>query len=82
MDHSASPSARLRRDMASRSRDFTVPSGMPSSVAIWLCGLSAKKDNSTTWIWSAGRSFSASRRRDSSSADHHAFVGGGAGLRA
>jgi len=47
-DHSASPRARFNRAMASRNRDLTVPSGMPSSPAIWLCGLSAKKESSIT----------------------------------
>ena len=34
--------------IASRKRDFTVPKGISSWAAISLCGLSAKKESSTT----------------------------------
>ena len=40
--HRSSFSAFLSRSIASRRRDFTVPSGSPRSEAITLCGLSSK----------------------------------------
>ena len=36
-----------RRFSASRTRDFTVPSGMPNSRAISACGFSAKNESLT-----------------------------------
>src|SRR6202044_1150014 len=58
--HGTPPIARRMRTMARRSRDLTVPSGRPSSLAISLCGLSAKKDIWTTWACSGENVLSAS----------------------
>ena len=46
--HDISPRRARSRATANRRRDFTVPSGIWSSSAISLCGLSSKKDSSIT----------------------------------
>src|SRR3954465_5588546 len=46
--HASSSNMSLRRFIASLIRDFTVPSGMPSRLAISGCGFSSMNDNLTT----------------------------------
>ena len=46
--HDKSPNRLRSRFIASRNRDFTVPSGIPSICAISAWAFSSKKDSSTT----------------------------------
>src|SRR6185437_15198008 len=69
---------------ASRIRDFTVPSGRPSAVAMVLCDLSSKKARRSTSAWSGGSAASPSRTRfaDSSPSSRLSAAGAISGWKA
>ena len=52
--HEKSPNRPRSLFIASRSRDFTVPSGIRSVSAISACAFSSKNDSSITRSWSSG----------------------------